>query len=770
MRNPLAAACAVVLCVAATAPAFATTAGLVRGNVLLNGAPRAGIQVVVKGDGTLLRTTTDASGNFVFPRVPFGHYTIVAHARGVPDAARQIDVASDSVLSIDLLLGELRVIAQTSVSASAGASGTPVSVNTIGHQELAALPTNGNLDQVIETVPGIIPFSYNEPIANGFHGIAYEIDGAPIPLATSSNFAQLIDPRNVDSVEIITGAFPAEYGGSRMGALINIVTNRANALKRAFSGSLSGGTGNYGQSLASLSARSRLGKTSVFFNANAQRTLRGLDTPTFAPHNDASSQSDQFLRSVTTFDERQSLAFDFSNQLSQFQIPINTNPNDPTDPQYALPGTNDVQIENDRFANLNFTSISKDGNGLFQVIPWYRYTRVRYLGDLAKDVRAVQPDPITGVPTNLIGLRQDLHAAYAGLNVSDFRATAHHAVKIGIDLSRETFGSHQEFAQLGQPNVFTAVSHPGFQLGAYAQDKWSPSRYVTVNYGLRYDHSTGFTGGSQLSPRIGVNIAPDAKNVVHVYYGRLYAAPQLEDVRQACVALNGCPAVPVYNLKPERDAYFEMGLAHAFGRRLKGYANLFERTAVNVLDTTQFLNTPLFAVYNNAIGRDEGLDLRLQDELAGGNSWFLSGTISHSEAAGISGSTFLFGPNPNPPGPITPADFQPEDHDETVAANGAYTHRFGLDRSLFTTLQAVYGTGFPVQFQNGPARLPTHLTFDVSLGKRAGQGAGGRNSLGFDLQIQNLLNHQYVIKIANGFNTTQIATGRQILFQVTAPF
>jgi hypothetical protein len=36
--------------------------------------------------------------------------------------------------------------------------------------------------------------------------------------------------------------------------------------------------------------------------------------------------------------------------------------------------------------------------------------------------------------------------------------------------------------------------------------------------------------------------------------------------------------------------------------------------------------------------------------------------------------------------------------------------------------------------------------------------------------VQNLLNHQYIIKIANGFNTTQISQGRSVLLRVTAPF
>nr|MDQ2681736.1 TonB-dependent receptor plug domain-containing protein [Candidatus Eremiobacteraeota bacterium] len=637
-----------------------------------------------------------------------------------------------------------------------------------GRRQIAALPTNDSLNRIVQTVPGIVRFSYDEPVAHGFHGLTYEVDGAPIPQATSSNFSSIIDPKNVDSIEVLTGAFPAEYGGSRMGAVVNIITNRGTDLLQPEQGLLTLGVGNYGSSQASLDEAVKAGALRIFLNANSQRTNRGIDTPAFTPIHDDNSNSNQLLRILAPVGSRGTLAFDYSNQLAQFQIPINVDPNNPNDAQISVPGTDDVQREYDRYANLNYSLQSKDGNGYFQIIPWYRYTRIAYLGDLPKDVLATFPNP-NPPPNlvNLVGLRQDRFATYAGLRLSDFRTSAHHAIKVGFDVNRENFTANEQFSQLGTADVFQNVQQAGSQIGAYAQDKWSPSRIISVDYGLRYDHSTGFVSGNQLSPRVGVNIAPDGKNVAHFYYGRFYSAPQLEDVRGACVALAGCPPNPSYDLKPEVDNYFEMGVAHTFSPRMNGYVNFFQKNVVNVLDTTQLLNTPLFAVFNNALGRDEGIEMRLQGRLLNDDSWFLSATASHSEAAGISGSTFLFPPNVNPPGPITAADFQPEDHDQTYEANGAYTHRLGRAKEYFATLQGEYGTGFPVQFQSGPDRLPAHLTFDLGIGKDPGRGA--HKSLGFNVDIENLFKHQYVIKIANGFNTTQIATGRQITFKVAAP-
>jgi outer membrane receptor protein involved in Fe transport len=492
------------------------------------------------------------------------------------------------------------------------------------------------------------------------------------------------------------------------------------------------------------------------------------------------------------------LAFDYSNAFSQFEIPINTDPTNALDPVVAAPGTLDTQLEYERFSNLNWTHISQDGNGVFQVIPWWRSTRIDYDGDLPLDVLGTEPNfsicPPTCAPTvHIVGLNQGTYANYLGLKVSDFRATQNHAWKVGVDVNRENATAYQQFAcyyvkcaasgEVATP-YYSAITTPqaqaGSQVGIYAEDRWSETPYIQWSYGLRYDASTGYVNGNQISPRIGVSVWDGGKNVAHAYYGRFYAAPLLEDVRQACVLLSeqqACSTThPVYDLKPESDAYFEMGDVYSFNPRFTLGVNIFEKSVVNVLDTTQLFNTPIFAVYNNSIGINHGLEIKLQDQELRGDQWFVTGTISGSYAACVSGSEFLFPPNFNAPGVPCVAQLAPEDHSQTVDATAAYTHRFGPAPKLwYVTLQDNYGSGFPVQFQDANASLhgvlPAHTTLDLSLGRLVTPGRTGEDQgLGLSLQVLNLLNHQYVIKVANGFNTTQIANGRNYLFRISAPF
>ena len=746
--------CSGIALVSTVAPARADVVGLVRGTLTrADHRPLAHVTVTLAGDRATQSAVTGDDGRFAFARVPFGRYTVrAASPEGV--ALATVDVASDAI--VDVALVATAVIGKTSATTTT-VRGTPVSENAFGARRLAALPRNDRLDAIVEQVPGVVRFSYDEPVAHGFHGLSYELDGAPLPQSTSSNFAQLIDPRNAQAIEIFTGAFPAEFGGSRQGAIVNVTSG---GTEQAAGGALTLGAGEQGSSDARLVQHLSAGRAQFSLALNAHRTNRGLDAPSVTAEHDATAASDQFLRVALLMGERDLLAADFSDQYASFQIPINT-AFARSSPYVAAGGTDDVQREYDRFASLSFTHTSKDANGYVRVVPWVRWNRVAYDGDLNRDVlaTAVADD---GSPAPQNGVRQDRVVTYAGLRASAYRASDRHALKIGVDLQQENLRSNVLIRIAGASDFTDDTSAKGTQTGAYVEDKWTVTRRLAINAGLRYDHSTGYAGGSQLSPRLEVNdeIAPGT--VLHAYYGRLYAAPGLEDVRRdAVVTQTASSAAPVYDLHPERDTYVELGIARTFRPGLRGYLNAFDRTAVDVLDTTQLANTPLFAVFNNAIGRDRGVELRLDATSARVDSG-VSLTYSRAEAAGVSGGTFLFGPRAQ-----TDLTLQPEDHDQRWTGNAFYTRRLGAGLKTFATLQAEYGTGFPTQFESGQGRLPAHWIVDASFGRAADRAT---KRLGYTLSVDNLLDHRHLIKVNNGFNTTQWSAPRRITLRLTAPW
>jgi hypothetical protein len=769
-----AALAAVALIVALHAPARADVVGVVRGTLSRSDhRPVAGAVVTLVGADSL-SATTDAAGRFAFARVPFGSYTL--HA-ATPDGSvdRTISVATGTVVDLELL--PTRVIGGAT-GRTTGVHGTPVAVNTITAGQIATLPVNTSIDRVIETLPGVVRFSYDEPVVDGFHGVTYELDGAPLPSSTSSNFANLIDPREAGAVEVFTGSFPAEFGGQRMGAVVNV--RSLNFGDPPPPGSITLGAGELGTQEAQLQKQFTVGRAQISFAADNSTSDRGLDTPSENAINDASSTVNQFLRVSLPLGSQDSLALDVANQYATYQIPINSDPNDLNAGEVSLPSQDDVQREYDRFMALSFTRDDADGNGYFRIVPWTRYNRVVYDGDLSADVggyvigTAQTPQtcakPIGNgfdCPSN--GLFQDRAAAYVGLRVSKGRTIGKHTLSYGVDLQQEDFDSNVAIAFAPDENPAGPTAGPflddtaqrGSNTSAYVEDVWTPSAGLAIKPGLRYDHSTGYVSGGQLSPRFEIDQTIAPGTVAHAYIGRYYAAPGLEDTRREAVITETSPiANPVYNLLPERDTLLEVGVAHDFGPDRRAYISAFDRTVVNVLDTTNLLNTPLFAVYNSAVGVTRGIDGRYE-ESSPSTTVGVSFTYSLSLAGGVSGGTFLF-----PPPAVTDLTLEPEDHDETYVGDAYVTRHFAGDKKSYVTLESQYGSGFPVAFLNGTGgRLPAHFQANVALGRLP----VGRH-VGYAFSVDNLLDHRWLIKVDNGFNTTQWNAPRRALFRVIIPW
>jgi outer membrane receptor protein involved in Fe transport len=752
----------------AALPAAADTTGLVRGVVTFGGKPAADVAITLTGEGSALHSTSDATGSYSFSRVPFGHYELRATKSGLPTYTQPIDVESDSIVAASFEM-QLKQIGRARTAFVRGAGSNPVSVNSISSAQLAALPQNQSLNNVIETLPGIVRFSYNEPVAHGFHGLTYELDGVPLPQSTTSNFSEIIDPRDIDSLEVFTGAFPAEFGGSRQGAVVNIISHRVNDLTTPENGSFTVGAGSYGDLQSTLTENLRLGGTQLFFNADQERTNRGVDSPTFVPVHDNSNTGNEFLRTITNVGKRDTLTFDASNSTSLFQIPINDTPN-PADPIVVPSSTDDVQREYSRFLNFVYTNNSANGNAFTQIAPWYKYDRVVYAGDTASDLAGSNP-----------ALTQDRHSEFEGLRLTHFHLFGDNAVKVGVDGTIENFTGNSTIAYNTDANgnpipvqtLLDDSSKRGSQIGAYAEDKWTPTKYFSVLGGLRYDRSNGYVSGSQLSPRIEINGQVDPQDVLHFYYGRLYAAPFLEDTRRAATVLGGGSGsdLPNYDLAPEHDQYYEVGLEHALSPNTRSTINFWKRDVTNVLDTQQLANTPIFAVFNSAIGIAKGVEGRIDSRLPGGDSVFFSASLSNSNAGGVSGSTFLFCPTLSPGciSGLSSVTLGPEDHDQTFASELGYTKRFGTGHQFFATLEPEYGTGYPVAFDDGSSgRLLPHLLFNGSIGRDAKR--GDKRALGFDATFTNFTNDKYILKINNGFNTTQWGQGFRADLRVTAPF
>ena len=727
-------------------PASASTLGAIRGIVSTEGgAPVAQANVAIKGGAGVQQTTsTDRSGSYIFPRVEFDTYVVSVNALGLASQNAVATVASGTVVVLDFHLSKKKLANVVTVAKA----GHPVSVAVLSPAQIQTMPDNFKLAHVTQSVPGVVPFSYDEPVVHGYHGLGYQIDGIPIPQTTSSSFAEVLNPRDVGSVEVYTGSFPAEFGGERLGGLVNIVTQRPTSN----GGTISLTGGNYASGATQLSDSFGGQNLKAYVSLNLARSNRGLDTPTPDPIHDATSLSNEFLRLTYNPDPRDSWAFHFSNQFATFQIPIDPNP---TSKSFAPSGTDDNQYEYGTYANIIFNRLSADGQGYIEVAPWYNRAQVKFFPDPQNDLASAA----------MASTFQDRVGTYYGLTSAYFRSWPKDNLKIGFTAYAEDFTSAFNLQFIDSTGVLerfndNATRH-GTLFGIYAEDKIILSPLFTSNVGVRYDRSTGFTDGNQVSPRFELDYQANAKDTVHFYYGRLYAAPALEDTRRDAVIVGGGTGLPVYDLRPETDSVYEFGFSDQMTPTSRWYANYWARAVANVLDTTQIGSTPIFTIFNSTTGRAQGLELSWTGQLpSNGDTYYLSYGLSESLASGISGGTFLFSP-----AALQGANgFAFEDHDQTNTLNADYTWRLAPDRSEYFSVQTIYGSGFPVQFENGPGRLPAHWEVNASYGRIAGHG-----HLGYQLQATNLTNNKYLIKLNNGFNSTQYARGLQITGQITAP-
>src|SRR5258708_11797255 len=173
-------------------------------------------------------TLTDAMGHYVFSNLPPNPYHISVQAQGFQTLERDVDVRTAVPITLDLTLA---------------VAGATTSVEVIGHAEMVErdptahtdvdqsqidkmpIETSGGLNQVVTLAsPGVVADS------NGFfHPVGdhaqtqFSIDNQPITDQQSRVYSNQISPDAVQSLEIITGVPPAEYG-DKSSLVVHIIT------------------------------------------------------------------------------------------------------------------------------------------------------------------------------------------------------------------------------------------------------------------------------------------------------------------------------------------------------------------------------------------------------------------------------------------------------------------------------------------------------------------------------------------------------------------
>ncbi|MFZ0292264.1 MAG: TonB-dependent receptor [Candidatus Sulfotelmatobacter sp.] len=271
-------------------------------------------------------TTTDKSGNFTFPNVPFNPYHMSVTATGFAQEVQDIDVRSVVPISVKINLQVLG--SNTSVTVEAPAADllendptfhTDVDRNLFNKIPLEST-TSSLSSEVTLATPGIAADS------NGlFHGLgdhaenSFSVDGQPITDQQSKVFSNQLPLDAVQSMEVISGAPPAEYGGKT--SVVIVATTRSGQGVTTPHGSVTTSYGSFGTSNVEAELAYGGKNWGNFISANGLNTGRFLDPPEFTVLHDKGNEQNVFDRVDYQLNNTDSIHLNFGYSRSWFQTP-----------------------------------------------------------------------------------------------------------------------------------------------------------------------------------------------------------------------------------------------------------------------------------------------------------------------------------------------------------------------------------------------------------------------------------------------------------------
>ena len=198
-------------------------------------------------------TTTDSAGQFSFTNIPFNPYHLSVTAKGFGAYSQDLDVRSAVPLNLKVAL-QIQGSAQN-VTVEAGAAdlleNDPTFHTDMDRQMFDKLPLESQSSELSSLVtlssPGIAADS------NGlFHGLgdhaenSFSLDGQPITDQQSKVFSNQIPLDAVQSMTVIGGAPPAEFGDKT--SLVIDVTTRSGMGSTTPHGAVTASYGSFGSS------------------------------------------------------------------------------------------------------------------------------------------------------------------------------------------------------------------------------------------------------------------------------------------------------------------------------------------------------------------------------------------------------------------------------------------------------------------------------------------------------------------------------------------
>ncbi len=761
--------------VAAAWPAAARSASssaFLIGIVTDRGVPVANAGVAATGNNSTTRTTTDAKGRFAFASLGLGTYTVTASSASLHAEAR-LDLGLSGA-SLDLPLADLKTIGNVTVVRDPPVRGSGADV-TLNSTFLTRSPTSDSFPETLVQLPGAARGANGVVHVNGDHGVIdYLIDGVPLPQALNREVGSEIDPSDISFLDVIEGAYPAQYG-LRFGSILNIST-RSGAGPAGFDGDVH--YGSYSDLDQTLGYHAPLGTSGGYDVAlRNQRSTRELDPPDFDSPHDNGSDANQFARVTLGGNSGAFTDLTLIHSFRTFQIPNDT--------QYGEPATtDDNESQDDTFVNLQFRKALGATSSL-SFGPAAKVSHIRDYGDPAADWAYGESLNTTPAPFGNGGASTDCATALSTGNFSpttcaysltddktaidyilqgDYVARlGRHELRAGGNYDSTRVVKHYDVTL--QPNNFLSPvlapatpdapitvrdNNPnvGNTYQSYLQDSWRISDQYEADYGIRYDffniRSTGFAQGfGAFSPRLKLTRFFGPRTSIYAYLGRFFEPFSFENVDPTAAQELNLPLQATkaqFDLLPERDTQLEFGGHVPIGAGSLGF-RIWQKNANNLIDDTQVGVTLLHQDINYVLGRLSAETLDYVAPLQNNGRAYIN--VNHTISLNEGCETQLLAPCFGSPTIFTPAD-----HEQrwSVTAGLLRNDR----RGGWFSGDAEYGSGLSSAFcspASDDCKETPHTIFAAEKGFALSKGVA------LTARIQNLLNDRYYVTFLNAQGT-----------------
>ncbi|MGC2619577.1 MAG: TonB-dependent receptor, partial [Acidobacteriaceae bacterium] len=642
-------------------PAFAQSignAGTISGTVAdPSGAVISGATVEIQNPvSQYARTaTTDATGHFQFANVPFNPYHMTVEMKGFNSSAQDVDVRSTVpiALTVKLQVG----IAATTVQVTGEdlVENSPTFHTDVDRDLFQKVPLESQSSSLSSLVtlssPGVAADS------NGlFHGLgdhasnSFSIDGQSITDQQSKVFSNQPPSDSIQSIEVISGAPPAEYGGKT--SLVIVATTRSGQGITKPTGTISTSYGSFGSSTVNANLSYGGQNWGNFIEGDGLNTGRFLDPPEFTVFHDKGNEENFFDRADYNLTQVDSVHLNLNYSRSWFQTP---NAFDNLNVQNVAPGTG--ASASPVFENVgNADQRSKIGtfniypsytriintNSVFNLGAWIRKDLYNYFpsGNPLADLGPpnLQTSSISQIRTLM---NTAIHADYSWVR-------GIHNVKAGVQYGQtflresDTLGvvdntynspcmdangnplpGYYEQADCDSATVLPNSSYLPLlapydltrggsnyyyfghtdvkELALFVEDRLTMGNWA-ANLGLREDVYNGLADANQTEPRLGVSYDLKRTNtVMGVSYARTLETPFNENLVLSSQGCNNAVLAPLLlctpgvsgNLQPGFRNEFHANLQQAFGKHAVVSGEYIWKYTHNAFDFSVLGNTPI---------------------------------------------------------------------------------------------------------------------------------------------------------------------------------